>query len=150
MTLVTAVICTCLSTPELPASKAAPAQSFEQFLQTWEEAQTRFINGDAALWKRLASHRDDVTILGGFGGEGEKGWTAVGARYDWAAAQYQPGGATVQVDYHVVAVSGDMAYTVGIERQSGVRVEITPFMERFPRLGGIGAMWRTWRRGGFR
>jgi hypothetical protein len=36
-----------------------------------------------------------------------------------------------------------------IERQSGVRVEITPFMRRFPRLGGMGAMWRTWRRGGF-
>jgi hypothetical protein len=37
-----------------------------------------------------------------------------------------------------------------IERQSGVRVETTPFMRRFPRLGGLSAMWRTWRRGGFR
>ena len=46
---------------------------------------------------------------------------------------------------------GGLSYIVWkIERQSGVRVEITPFMERFPRLGGIGAMWRTWRRGGFR
>jgi hypothetical protein len=31
-----------------------------------------------------------------------------------------------------------------------VSIEITPFMQRFPRLGGIGAMWRTWRSGGFR
>jgi hypothetical protein len=46
---------------------------------------------------------------------------------------------------------GGLSYLVWkIERQSGVRVEITPFMRRFPRLGGIGAMWRTWRRGGFR
>lgn len=37
-----------------------------------------------------------------------------------------------------------------IERHSGVALEITPFMRRFPRLGAIGAFWRTWRRGGFR
>jgi hypothetical protein len=46
---------------------------------------------------------------------------------------------------------GGLSYLVWkIERQSGVRVDITPFMRRYPRLGGIGAMWRTWRRGGFR
>jgi hypothetical protein len=46
---------------------------------------------------------------------------------------------------------GGLSYLVWkIERQSGVRVEITPFMRRFPRLGGLGAMWRTWRSGGFR
>jgi len=37
-----------------------------------------------------------------------------------------------------------------IERHSGVKVEITPFMRRFPRLGAIGAFWRAWRLGGFR
>ena len=46
---------------------------------------------------------------------------------------------------------GGLPYLVWkIERHSGVKVEITPFMHRFPRLGTIGAMWRTWRRGGFR
>jgi hypothetical protein len=46
---------------------------------------------------------------------------------------------------------GGLPYLVWkIERHSGVKVEITPFMRRFPRLGAIGAMWRTWRRGGFR
>jgi hypothetical protein len=46
---------------------------------------------------------------------------------------------------------GGLSYLIWkIERQSGVSIEITPFMQRFPRLGGIGAMWRTWRRGGFR
>jgi len=46
---------------------------------------------------------------------------------------------------------GGLSYLVWkIERHSGVKVEITPFMRRFPRLGAIGAMWRTWRRGGFR
>jgi len=45
---------------------------------------------------------------------------------------------------------GGVSYLVWkIERQSGVKVEITPFMRRFPRLGALGAMWRTWRRAGF-
>jgi hypothetical protein len=37
-----------------------------------------------------------------------------------------------------------------IERHSGVKIDITPFMRRNPRLGAIGALWRTWRLGGFR
>lgn len=37
-----------------------------------------------------------------------------------------------------------------IQRHSGVELQITPFMRRFPRLGAVGAFWRTWRRGGFR
>ncbi|MCC6211405.1 MAG: hypothetical protein IT513_10225 [Burkholderiales bacterium] len=37
-----------------------------------------------------------------------------------------------------------------IQRHSGVQLEITPFMRRFPRLGAMGAFWRTWRGGGFR
>jgi hypothetical protein len=37
-----------------------------------------------------------------------------------------------------------------IERHSGVKLEITPFMRRHPRLGAVSAFWRTWWRGGFR
>ena len=37
-----------------------------------------------------------------------------------------------------------------IERHSGVKIEITPLMRRHPRLGALGALWRTWRRRGFR
>jgi ketosteroid isomerase-like protein len=97
-------------------------QDFRSFLSTWEEAQTRFINGDPSLWKQHTSKQDDVTIVGGFGGEGEKGWKAVGARYDWASSQYRSDGATLKVDYLNIAVSGDLAFTIGIERQQGVRV----------------------------
>jgi ketosteroid isomerase-like protein len=100
----------------------AEDQTFRAFLQTWERAQTRFINGDPTLWKQHTSHRDDVTILGGFGGEGEKGWRAVGARYDWASSQYRPGHATMKVDYRSIFVSGDLAFTVGVERQQGALV----------------------------
>lgn len=122
MMLATLLLCTSLHAPTLPAQGTPPADSFAQFLKRWEAAQARFINGDPTLWKQMASHRADVTILGGFGGEGEKGWAAVGARYDWASAQYRPGAATLKVDYHAVAVSGDLAYTVGVERQANVRL----------------------------
>ena len=121
--LVLAVLCTvplCWAT--LPASQSTADRSFQSFLRTWEEAQARFINGDPTLWKQHASHRDDVTILGGFGGGGEKGWKAVGARYDWAASQYSAGAATVAVEYLNVGVNGDLAFTVALERQQGVRV----------------------------
>ena len=100
----------------------AADSSFRVFLTEWEKAQSRFINGDPTLWKQHASHREDVTILGGFGGYGEKGWDAVGARYDWASSQYKGGGATLKVEYLSVGVTGDLAYTVGIERQEGARV----------------------------
>ena len=99
-----------------------PESSFRAFLPRWEKAQSDFINGDPTQWKQNASHRDDATILGAFGGYGEKGWGAVGARYDWASSQYKPGGATVNVEYLSVVVSGDLAFTVGIERQQGARV----------------------------
>lgn len=100
----------------------AADQGFRSFLHEWEEAQTAFINGDPTLWKRHTSQGADVTILGGFGGEGEKGWNAVAARYDWASSQYQSGRATMKVDYLSVVVSGDLALTAGVERQQDVRV----------------------------
>jgi ketosteroid isomerase-like protein len=96
--------------------------SFRAFLAEWEKAQSRFINGDPTLWKQNSSHRKDATILGGFGGYGEKGWDAVGARYDWASSQYKSGGATMKVEYLNIGVSGDLGFTVGIERQEGARV----------------------------
>jgi ketosteroid isomerase-like protein len=99
-----------------------PESSFRAFLAEWERAQSAFINGDPTLWKRNSSHRDDATILGAFGGYGEKGWEALGARYDWASSQYKPGGATLQVEYLSIVVSGDLALTVAIERQEGARV----------------------------
>jgi ketosteroid isomerase-like protein len=125
-TLAAVLLCTSMFRSDLPARGVSQGESFNQFLKRWEAAQTRFINGDPTLWKQMASHRDDVTVLGGFGGEGEKGWQAVGARYDWASAQYRPAAATLKVDYHTVAVHGDLAYTVGIERQTGVLVGAQP------------------------
>ena len=117
------LVCTLPGCTRAAPPSIAPADAgLRAFLLQWEEAQTRFINGDPTLWKRNASHRDDATILGAFGGSGERGWDAVGTRYDWASSQYKRGGATLKVEYLAVVVSGDLGYTVAIERQEGARV----------------------------
>ncbi len=98
---------------------AAGDSTLQAFLPQWEEAQSRFLTGDPTLWKQNASQRDDATILGAFGGY-EKGWNEVGPRYDWASSQYKNSGAKVNVEYISVVVSGDLGYTVAIERQEDV------------------------------
>jgi ketosteroid isomerase-like protein len=89
--------------------------SFRAFLPLWEQAISRFINGDPTLWKQNASQGDDATVFGAFGGY-EKGWKEVGPRYEWASSQFKESGAKITVEYINVEVSGDLAYTVGIER----------------------------------
>jgi hypothetical protein len=78
--------------PQGPAS-AAGDSSLQAFLPQWERAQSRFINGDPTLWKQNASHRDDATIFGAFGGH-EKGWNEVGPRNDWASSHFKDSGAS--------------------------------------------------------
>jgi ketosteroid isomerase-like protein len=84
-------------------------------LPPFEAATSRFLNGDPTRWKPQASRRDDVTLMGAWGAY-EQGWNAVGPRYEWAAARLRDSGATVMVEYLASGVSGDLAYTVAIER----------------------------------
>ena len=97
------------------------AKSFRAFLAEWEGAQDRLLEGDPAPWKRMSSQGGDATIMGAFGGY-EKGWKDVGPRYDWAAAQYRGRKARVKREYLSVVVSGDMAFTVAVERQEEARL----------------------------
>jgi ketosteroid isomerase-like protein len=99
-----------------PRPGGAPvAPQLRPVVRQMEEATSRFINGDVSLWDRLVSHRDQATIMGGWGGY-EKGWDQVGPRYRWASGQMGPSGAKVRVEYLASGISGDMAYTVAIER----------------------------------
>ncbi len=76
-------------------------------------AQRDFVNGDAAGLQRLYSHRDDVTVMGGFGGC-ERGWAEVGSRLAWAASHFH-GGDYRQQDVSVT-VGADHACLVCFER----------------------------------
>ncbi len=99
---------------QIPAAISTDS-SLQSFLPQFEEGINRFINGDPTLWKQNASRRDDVTIMGAWGAY-EKGWSEVGPRYDWAAARFKESGAKVKIEYLSSEVSGDLAYTVTIER----------------------------------
>src|SRR5215216_6142317 len=99
---------------QIPAAPAGDS-SLQAFLPHFEEGINRFINGDPTLWKQNASHRDDATIMGAWGAY-ERGWNEAGPRYDWAAARFRESGARVKVEYLSTGVSGDLAYTVAIER----------------------------------
>ena len=102
-------------------TRAAQDGSFQAFLPRFEEATSHFVNGDPTLWKEIASKRDDATIMGAWGAF-EKGWSEVGPRYDWAAARFKPSGARVKVEYLTISVSGNLAYTVAIERSEALIV----------------------------
>jgi hypothetical protein len=63
--LLTLVIVACLLPSEAPAAAVDDA-SFRAFLPHFEEATSRFVDGDASLWKQYASHANDATIMAGW------------------------------------------------------------------------------------
>jgi ketosteroid isomerase-like protein len=89
--------------------------SFRAFLPLFEKGTNRFVNGDPKVWKQNTSPSADATIMAGWGAY-ERGWTEISARYDWAAARFQESGAEVNIEYLASGISGDLAYTVAIER----------------------------------
>jgi ketosteroid isomerase-like protein len=97
-------------------SKTVGESTFAAFPPLWEAGQARFINGDPTLWKQNASHGDDASIFGAFGGY-EKGWAQVGPRNDWASSQFEDSGAKQNIEYVNKGASGDLPFTISIERQ---------------------------------
>ena len=91
--------------------------SFQSFLPQWESAQNAFINGDPSAWSANASDGQDVTIFGAFGGS-ERGSAEVRARYEWASRQFKNSGSNQRFGYLNIVESGDLAVTIGIERQT--------------------------------
>ncbi len=97
------------------ASDSSTEQNFRAFLERFREGTERFINGDNKLWNESASQSKGAVIMGAWGAY-EKGRPQVSARYDWAAKRFNNGKADLHVEYLASAVSGDLAYTVAIER----------------------------------
>jgi hypothetical protein len=97
------------------ADADAGAKEFRAFLREFEEGTNRFINGDATLWNQHVSYADDATIMGGFGAY-EVGGGAVRERYDWAVKRFRSSGGKMDYTYLATGVSGDLTYTVTIDR----------------------------------
>lgn len=91
-------------------------------------AQCDFVNGDATGLQALYSHRDDVTVIGGFGGF-ERGRAEVGPRLAWAASHFR-GGEYSQQNISMI-VGRDVAAPVCLERWAGNSADgqHTPIME---------------------
>jgi ketosteroid isomerase-like protein len=89
-------------------------QEFLNALAAADAAQRELQNGNAAAYKAIWSHADDVTLIGGFGGEVERGWSKVSQRIDWVASQFSKG--TNTIERIVSHADGKTGYVVQIER----------------------------------
>jgi ketosteroid isomerase-like protein len=76
-------------------------------------ANEELLQGRAAALKALFSHREDISVLGGFGGH-EVGWAAIGPRLDWVAEEFA--GGHFEYEHVVSAVGTDMGLVVQLER----------------------------------
>ena len=88
-------------------------KSWDEATTLAKEANLQMLRGNDEPLKRLYSHLDDVTVLGGFGGF-ERGWKEVGPRLDWAASHFSNG--RFQQEEVSTIVGSDLAMTVTIER----------------------------------
>jgi ketosteroid isomerase-like protein len=84
-------------------------------LQRYFDALTAIANGDPEPLKALYSQREDISQCGLWGGV-ERGWAEVSGRLDWVAEQFVPGPGVVTAEVVLTSVSGEMAYSVWIER----------------------------------
>ena len=89
--------------------------SIQPVLQRYFDALNAIANGDPEPLKALYSHREDISQCGLWGGV-ERGWAEVSARLDWVAEQFVPGPGVVTAEVVLTSVSGEMAYSVWIER----------------------------------
>ncbi|MDD7942732.1 nuclear transport factor 2 family protein [Actinomycetospora lutea] len=97
----------------LPAATEAPAD-FLAFLDRVEAALAAMFTGDPQPYADLWPERDDVTLYGAWGPI-EQGRADVTRTFTWVGSRFSDG-VTEPVEYRVVAVSGDLAHTVGFER----------------------------------
>jgi ketosteroid isomerase-like protein len=89
--------------------------SVQPVFQQYLHALTAIANGDPEPLKALNSHREDISQCGLWGGV-ERGWEEVSGRLDWVAEQFVPGPGMVTADVVLTSETGEMAYTVWIER----------------------------------
>ena len=87
--------------------------SFHQMVARVEIAMTQFITGNPEPLKALWSHADDATVFGGFGAYA-RGWEQVRSNMDRASARFR--GGFVNFEPLAWGVSGDLAYTVCLEK----------------------------------
>ena len=81
------------------------------------EAEEALVHGDPRPRMELWSRREPVTLFGAIG-MSESGWEQLSRTFEWVASRFSKV-SDFRFDVETVAVSGDMAYTLGFERFSG-------------------------------
>jgi ketosteroid isomerase-like protein len=103
------------------ARSVAAMNEFDEFRSTMLarqiEAEDAFLHGDPRPRMELWSRRDPVTLFGAIG-MAESGWEQLSQTFEWVASRFSKV-SDFRFDVELVAVSGDMAYTLGFERWQG-------------------------------
>jgi len=89
--------------------------AIEDVLADLDHATELMLDGNCAPWQELLSHRDDVTLLGAYGGQ-VQGWPDVSARFDRTAKGYAGGGGTTVRENIASWIGSDLACVVDLER----------------------------------
>ncbi|MGB7193896.1 MAG: nuclear transport factor 2 family protein [Collimonas pratensis] len=89
------------------------SKQFEQFMKQREEVAQSYVNGDAEPLARISTLLNPATFFGPAGSY-EQGARKVLATNEHAAAQFQKGSNSRFEIFHM-AMSGDLAYWVGIQ-----------------------------------
>jgi hypothetical protein len=87
---------------------------FRAALDRYARAMDRLYNGDPEPIKALYSHGAETSQCGYWGGV-ERGWSEVGGRWDWVAAQFVPGDGFHTQEILQTSVTTEMAYAVFVE-----------------------------------
>jgi ketosteroid isomerase-like protein len=98
---------------DVPRPAAWEAAGLDDLPDRLDRANAHMLDGDCGPWKELLSHREDVSVLGAYGGH-VRGWQGVSARFERTASGYV-GHAQTSRENIVAWVADDLACTVDIE-----------------------------------
>jgi ketosteroid isomerase-like protein len=90
------------------------AASFDEAVKRHHVALVEFLGGNTEPFKTLYSRSDDATLANPFGGVA-RGWAEIPARLDRAASYYEDG-ELLGIDTITADHTGDLGYTLEIER----------------------------------
>src|SRR5215207_10884870 len=109
----------------------AAVDDFDEVLEQYHLALDEIMKGSPDGYKRVYSHRDDVTLANPFGPPA-RGWEEVAKTLERAGSHYRDG-ETTGFENLAKYITAELAYTVEMERMQakvGGREDITPFTLR--------------------
>jgi ketosteroid isomerase-like protein len=99
--------------------RGSPEEELRRTLEQLQRATDRMMAGESGPWKALLSRRDDVVVLGAFGGA-VRDRAEVDARFDRTASAYS--GGRTSYEHLGTWIGSDLACTVDLEHHHEVRL----------------------------